>query len=160
MADEALFQFLHNEVIQYIYKSDENEEMVSYMHVVLISLYRNTWEFWVYKMCISIVVFMCDIFDNPVILGKWKVHYQTGEHGLQGGPRTDRKVGFIFFLTGRWYWSYFKLLLCADNDVYDVVNINKHPLSPNVPCSWLCLWIILMKGNEKMSVKTVDLFKN
>uniref|UniRef100_A0A8C4CI62 Trafficking protein particle complex subunit 6B n=1 Tax=Denticeps clupeoides TaxID=299321 RepID=A0A8C4CI62_9TELE len=27
MADEALFQFLHNEVIQYVYKSAENGEM-------------------------------------------------------------------------------------------------------------------------------------
>lgn len=30
MADEALFQFLHNEVIQYVYKSSENGEMVRY----------------------------------------------------------------------------------------------------------------------------------
>lgn len=29
MADEALFQFLHNEVIQYVYKSSENGEMVT-----------------------------------------------------------------------------------------------------------------------------------
>lgn len=77
MADEAPFQFLHTEVIQYIYKSADSGDTV------------RRWTCPLYTYCSLNVLFK---ISSLFCLGEWKKYHQTGEHGISSRAGTDRAV--------------------------------------------------------------------
>lgn len=77
MADEAPFQFLHNEVIQYIYKSTENGETVRNCPLIT---FKHSLNMFAHH------------FFSAIHSGERKKSHQTGEHGFQSWPRANREV--------------------------------------------------------------------
>ena len=77
MADEASFQFLHNEVVQYVYKSAENGETV-----------RNTQLVQVFSSAAHLNCSLPSVFHS----GEWEKYHQAGEHGFQRRTRANSEL--------------------------------------------------------------------
>lgn len=76
MADEAPFQLLHYEVLQYVYNAADGGDAVRCSETQPDAVRHNR------RFIIS-----------PLsCTGTWKKRHQSGEHGIQSGPRAAGEV--------------------------------------------------------------------